>query len=453
MLLQGVSIAEDQALIIGCCGQYANGGISLLRGTKNDARHIRDLLIERGVKEKNIDYLVEKDATQYNISQKMKAKASSGLKRGDTLYVYYSGHGTSTGDSGVFAKTLRDNPNILERLVNSAGLITYDFDMKHPEETLIITSRDFKPTFETLDDRGVNIVWIADACYAGNAYRSSSVKKSKYVTIEKDNLGWTPPKGKVKYNHLLFYGASVSTITTQEIRYKGEYRGAFSVELSNCLNEKTRASNISNKALKTCLEKNYSKFVFDSSVYPMDASRDTQKVIAARRTKQTSHHPRDNRTYKEKLFDLKNKREALKIKIYSENRESRAIDTFCYGEVLNIDLEKPASNVVALTMDIKGNVIMLYPNKNTQPNQKLKQVIQTEVQDPIGTDLVKVFVVDNARTYKTILHYKDREGGRLSLSEIENIYKALATSKKFSTTAVRVETIATPVDKCKEGDY
>ena len=183
-LLGTMGIAEDHALIVGCCSEYKNGSIPELAGTKNDARHIRNILQDRGIKTQNIDYLVEKDATSRNITKKLKAKESSNLKKGDTLYVYYSGHGTSTGDRSDFSTKLTSDADILKRLNNSAGLITYDFDIDHPENTLIITSRDFKPTFKKLDDKGVKIVWIADACYAGNAYRCGNCTKSKFVTIQ-----------------------------------------------------------------------------------------------------------------------------------------------------------------------------------------------------------------------------------------------------------------------------
>lgn len=452
VLLGTMGIAEDQALIVGCCSEYKHGGISLLAGTENDAKHIRNILQNRGVKPNNIDYLVEKDATYKNITEKLKAKESSNLKKGDTLYVYYSGHGTSTGDRGVFSNKLTSDEDILKRLNNSAGLITYDFDMRHPKDALIITSRDFKPTFKKLDDRGINIVWIADACYAGNAYRSANGTGSKFITINKENFGWTPPKSQTNYKNLLFYGASVSTITTQEIKYKGEARGAFSVELVNCLNKNYGSSTISNKDLKNCLEKNYANFVFDSSVYPIDDRLDSQRVITASSKHSNSQQNMTNISFKEKLFALQNDTAPLKLNIYSDDAPNLTIDTFCFGEILNIDLQNPTNNLAVFTLDNKNKMIMLYPNKDSRPNQKLKQIIQTEVQDPVGTDKVKVFAIADTTTYASIWKYKNKEAGVLSSADVETIYHALNKSKKFQSTLVEVKTIKTPVKECREGD-
>lgn len=445
-------MAENQALVIGCCSNYKLEGIPLLGGTENDARYIKNLLQSREVKPKNIDYLVEEDATFKNITEKLKAKEFSNLKRGDTLYVYYSGHGTSTGDEGVFSRKLTSNKDILKRLNNSAGLIPYDFDIQHPKDTLIITSRDFKPTFKKLDDRGINIVWIADACYAGNAYRSLSGIRSKFITINKDDLGWTPPRGQTTYKNLIFYGASISTMVARETKYKGEARGAFSVELVNCLNKNYGTSTISNKDLKKCLEKNYSNFVFDSSVYPIDNRLDTKEIIAAPAKNSSSEQNMTNTSFKQKLFSLQNNTTPLKLNIYSEDAPNLTIDTFCLGEMLDIDLQNPTNNLAVFTMDSANKIIMLYPNRNSKSNQKLKQIIRTEVQYPVGTDKVKVFSIADTATYTTIWKYKNKEAGVLSSSDVETIYDALNKSKKFQSALVQVKTIKTPVNECRKGD-
>lgn len=443
-------IAQNHALVIGCCSEYLNSGIPSLKGTKNDASHIKRILLERAVRPANLDYLVEKDANYKNITSKVKALEKSNLQKGDTLYVYYSGHGASADDRSAFGKKLSGDADILQRLNNSTGLIPYDFDISKPNKTLIITSRDLRPTFEKLDAKGINIVWIADACYAGNAYRSTTKHSAKRVNIDTKELQPSTLTMPPKYKHLLFYGATLTDIMTEETYYNDEYRGAFSVEVVNCLEKNYDKKQITNQDFKNCLENNYAPFIFSSSIYPIGNKRATQLVMKA-----SAKHIQTNTAglnYKEKLFTLQNNKPTLKLNIYSDDAQDKVIDTFCMREILNIDLAHKANNVVAFTLDINNKLIMLYPNSNTKKSYALSKIIQTEVQPPAGVDKVKIFTLQDQSVYDTIFKYKNKQEGALSEFEAEKIYKALKKSKLFSTALVKVTTIDTDIKQCLKGD-
>ena len=443
-------LAQNHALVIGCCSNYANAGIPLLKGTTNDASHIRTILLERAVTPANLDYLVEKDANYKNITSKVKALESSDLEKGDTLYLYYSGHGTSADDRSDFGKKLSGNADLLQRLNNSTGLIPYDFNISKPNETLIITSRDLRPTFEKLDAKGINIVWIADACYAGNAFRSGATDSAKRLNIHSKELAPSTYTTAPNYKHLLFYGATLTDIMTVETHYKGEYRGAFSVEVVNCLEKNYGKKEISNQDFKNCLENNYAPFAFSSSIYPIGNERASQVVIkVSAKPMQTSTATQN---YKEKLFALQNNTASVKLNIYSEDAKDKAIDTFCMRERLNIDLEKRANNVAVFTLDVNNKLIMLYPNSHTKRSHALSKIIQTDVQPPAGIDRVKIFTIQDQSVYDSIYQYKNRQDGVLSEAEAETIYNVLNKSKKFHTALVKVTTINTDIKQCLKGD-
>jgi hypothetical protein len=464
-LLTSITLAEDHALIVGCCGQYkAQAGISLLKGTTNDAKHIYDILLDRGVQDKNIDYLVESDATYHNITSKLKAKNQNNLlNKGDTLYVYYSGHGTSVGDRSVFGKKLSSDKDLLNRLNNSAGLIPYDFDLNDPKHTLIITSRDFKPTFQALDAKGVNIVWIADACYAGNAHRSTNSLNPKKLfqdyqltekaqkSLKKENA-YHANKNNNLYENLIFFGATLTTNMTEEVNVNDEYRGAFSVQVENCLKKRYNNSNITNKNLKECLEKNFVPFMFSSAIYPIDTRLDKRVIIKAPKKSEVKIEHLLN--YRDKLFALQSKQSPLKMNISSTKSPSLALDTFCFGEALEINISNKSNDelVMAFTMDSENRVIILTPNADTNRFSKTNKVVEANVTEPFGKDKVKVFTTTDKTLYQKISKFKNNVDGLLKDKHVQEIYNAFKKSGDFKAAYTEVTTVKTDVSICRNGD-
>lgn len=463
-LLTSITLAQDHALIIGCCGQYKNKDkISLLRGTNNDAKHIYDILLDRGIKAKNIDYLVDENATYHNITSKLKAKKESNLNKGDTLYIYYSGHGTSVGDKSVFGKKLSSNEDLLKRLNNSAGLIPYDFDLNDPIHTLIITSRDFKPTFQDLDSKGVNIVWIADACYAGNAHRSINPFNPKKVfhdyefpqkaqkSLKKENSYYAKRNNKL-YKNLIFFGATLTSNMTEEVNVDNEYRGAFSVQVENCLKKRYGGPNITNKNLKECLEKNFVPFMFSSAIYPLDTRLDDRVIIKAPKKSEVKIEHLLN--YRDKLFALQSNQPPLKMNISSTKNPELALDTFCKGERLEINISNKAKDeyVIAFSMDKENRVIILTPNADTNRFKQTENIVEADVTKPFGKDKVKVFTTTDDKLYQAIAKFKNVKKGLLVDKDIKEIYDALKNSGDFKTAYIEVNTIETDVNTCRNGD-
>lgn len=455
-LLSSALLAENHALIIGCCDNYEYlKKTTPLYGTQNDARHIFDTLVNqrKAVKKSNTKYLVGKNATFYNITHGLKAMEKSNLKRGDTLYVYYSGHGTSLSDHGYFGKRLKTDKAVMKWIENSAGFIPYDFNPNNLLNTLIITKRDFKPTFERLDARGINIVWIADACYAGNAYRSANSEKQKFIKLDPklvaQALSHTYQYNKTSnYKHLLFYGASLTTLPTQEKPYQGETRGEFSIEVEKCLNKSYKTPFIKHKDFKRCLKESYSNYAYNPAFMPLGDKQGEQIILKA------SHNAQVNASalsYKDKLFALQSDQPLLNMTIKSNSSNNSIIKTFCNRELLSVELDDNRGQyIIALSKDRNGRVIMIQPMKNTPLTGN--RLFKTEVQAPFGTDLLKVFTTNDSSIFNTVMKYSNRKNGILSSTDIEMIYKALTKSNNFRTAQAKIQTISTDVDICKQGD-
>jgi len=449
-LLMGLLFGQSRALIIGCCSEYRYlKDINPLFGTVNDAKYMRDILISRGeVKSRDISYLVGRDATYNNIKKSIDTLKNSNLKKGDRLYLFYSGHGTSLSDEKYFGREIRKHKFVKKWIKESTGFVPYDFNPRNIASSLLITKIDFRPMFEILDSRGVQIVWIADACYAGNAYRSSAPSKTKHYTLDQNAIDEAlqtrrPYEQKPPiYKNFIFYGASLHTNPTQERVFRGQLRGEFSIELQKCL-EEIETKIITHGLLQSCLLEGYTQYGYNPAFYPNGDALSSSVIM--RGAKKRLSKPKQR--YRDRLFSLKSKNPLLEISIRSEDSESKVIKTFCNGELISVKIGKNRGKyLIALSMDKNGKVILIYPN----PKQKQKgsRVLRTEVQAPFGKDRLKIFTTNNKETYNSISQYSVV----LNSGDIEMIYKILKKDKTLQTAHRVIETLSTSVDLCLSGD-
>jgi len=452
-LLSGVVWADNHALVIGCCEKYPYlTNIRQLYGTKNDAEHIYNLLVNKhhAVSEKNALLITGKDATYRNITTKLKSmERKKDLKAGDTLYMFYSGHGTSLFDKGYFGKKFKTDKMVREWISNSTGLIPYDLNPKNLSQTMIITKRDFKPVFQRLDERGIRIVWITDACFAGHAYRGANDgSPQKFVTFDSSKIVYNKKSKDPNYKHLLFYGASLATLPTSEHPYQGESRGDFSVEVEKCLNKSYKSSYIRHRDFKKCLQSNFANTQIQHNYYPKNRSLDNQIVIKASTKPKRTQQPQ---SYRDRLFALQNNQPLLEMNVSSLRSTNQVIKTFCRGERLSVNLSgKRGRYIIALSQDKNGKVIMLQPDKKNK--MRGNELFQTDVKKPFGRDRLKVFATDDKSIYNRALQFWDKPQGVLSSTDMEKLYKALKSSGNFKTASMTIETIKTDIETCKQGD-
>jgi len=455
-IFSSVALAENHALIIGCCKKYPQlKNIKTLFGTENDAQHMFDLLVNehKAVLAKNTILLKGKKATYRKITKSLKdIEKSKSLNSGDTLYIFYSGHGTSLFDKGYFGRKFETDKMVREWISNSTGLIPYDFNPNRMLNSMIITKRDFKPVFKRLDSRGIKIVWIVDACFAGNAYRSSAKSDTqKFMKFDESEIVYSENKKKrdPNYKHLLFYGASLATLSTGEHPYQGESRGDFSVEVEKCLNKSYNSTNIRHRDFKKCLNANFSNTQIQHNYYPQDNRQDNQVVIKASKNPTLN---RQSQSYKERLFALQNTQPLLNMSISSLRSKGKVIKTFCNREGVSLKLSgERAKYIIAFTQDSGGKMIMIQPDKKNKMTDN--ELINMDVKGPnFGIDKIKVFATNDKSVYNTALEFYNKPEGVLSSTEIEKIYKALKSSGDFKTANMSVETIQTDIEICKKGD-
>jgi hypothetical protein len=142
---------------------------------------------------------------------------------GDTLLIYFSGHGTSANADG----------NSFDLPYATGAWIPYDLNsdtLESAKRTLVIGHRDLLPRLKHLDEAGRFVVVVSDSCYSGQVVRAFGLKRgaaqTRYLALHTRDLGVShvappaapavsarPPPPPYPYQHVvLLSGASDSEV-------------------------------------------------------------------------------------------------------------------------------------------------------------------------------------------------------------------------------------------------
>jgi hypothetical protein len=205
-----------------------------LFGPTNDVASLMEVLSTRyDFPSGNITTLLNGQATKKNILQ-----ALSDLKhrshKGDFIFFYFSGHGTSAYDRE--ASLSMDN--------TTGAIVPYDFDAVpgNPRKTLerlIIGRRDLQPILLELDrDRTLFVVF--DSCYSGNAVRAirtgRGIPKFVPLDIPADTATFSAIKDiPFPYTSLVYFAAAHQTETADDLRPEDTHDGRSHGALTDAL--------------------------------------------------------------------------------------------------------------------------------------------------------------------------------------------------------------------------
>ena len=242
--LPGTADARNVALLV-AVGQFRDPELKEheLLGTAADIDSMQQTLTQHwGFAAGDVVALRNQDATH----ERILAEISSLEKRsapGDTVLIYFSGHGTSAND----VDSSFDLPYA------TGAWIPYDIDMNTPataQSTLIIGRRDLVPRLKKLDQGGRLVVVISDSCYSGQVVRSFGQRFShtRYLPMVTRDLGVArtpapavpsarPPPPPYPYQHVVLLsgasdsetGADISTPQMLQLAptLDGKFHGAF----------------------------------------------------------------------------------------------------------------------------------------------------------------------------------------------------------------------------------
>jgi len=206
--------AKVVALLVGI--SYYPQGIPPLPGVMFDVPAMKSVVIDKmGAAPQDVRILLNKDATQARIIEELKALVTRSAP-GDTVVIYFSGHGTSSRDV--------NGAEFWKIPMGTSGFLPTDIDPSQPKDAskALITGRQHLMPLALLplDKGGRQVVLIADSCFSGNIVRAvNSGPISRYAPIG-GGEGASPPadfkdakveQAEFPYSHVVMISASADT--------------------------------------------------------------------------------------------------------------------------------------------------------------------------------------------------------------------------------------------------
>ncbi len=222
--MTGVAAAKNVALLIGV-GALKDPELKdhELLGPPIDVVSVKQTLTGQwGFAPENVHTLLDQQATHDAILAEISALEQRSAP-GDTLLIYFSGHGTSANADG----------NSFALPYDTGAWIPYDLNsdsLETAQRTLVIGHRDLLPRLKHLDEAGRFVVVVSDSCYSGQVVRAFGLKRgalrTRYLALRTRDLGVAsvaqpaapavsarPPPPPYPYQHVvLLSGASDSEV-------------------------------------------------------------------------------------------------------------------------------------------------------------------------------------------------------------------------------------------------
>jgi len=159
---------NDYAIIIGI-----EGYSSLPKSdySYDDAKLVKEYIKALGIRERNIEFLIDEKATLSGIMKSIEAWLPNKLKKGGKVFVYYSGHGSPDPVTG------------------EAFLVPYDGDPNY----LDVTGYPLKRLYEKLGRlHASEVIIVLDSCFSGAGGRSVLAKGARPLVMTSQNAVLPP---------------------------------------------------------------------------------------------------------------------------------------------------------------------------------------------------------------------------------------------------------------------
>ena len=227
--------AEIHAIVMGF-NTYASK--QALFGSRNDAVDISQALTKRGVTDLTV---LKESATREDFATLWSAMLAR-ARPGDILFVSFSGHGNLSPEK----REPKHTPDGIEK-----GFLFPAYDeAKRPDE--ILRDNDLYDLFKVASDKGLKVVFVADACHSGAAIRgvASSPQTPRFQRFETFGAPLPPPPDPTRIVRrppipgVTIYSAADERQQIQEFSLvEGQKRGVLSYAVARGLEGKAATAN------------------------------------------------------------------------------------------------------------------------------------------------------------------------------------------------------------------
>jgi hypothetical protein len=240
--LAGTAAARNVALLI-AVGQFRDPALKTfeLRGPAIDIDSVQQTLTGQwGFAPGDVLALRDQEATHDRILAEI-AALEKRTSKGDTVLIYFSGHGTSANA----------DDNSFDLPYATGAWVPYDLDyssMPAANKSLVVGRRDLVPRLRRLDESGRWVVVVSDSCYSGQVVRSfgQTFSHTRFLPMNSRDLGIAHVAAPINarqnpppypYQHVVLLsgasdsetGADISTpqALQQAPTLDGKFHGAF----------------------------------------------------------------------------------------------------------------------------------------------------------------------------------------------------------------------------------
>lgn len=195
-----------RALLVGI-NDYVS--VPKLSGAVADAQGMRDALASAGVPQPNLRLILDRAATRPRLLEEMTQLADS-ARPGDLVVLSFAGHGTRVSE--MYPNTKPDHQD------EAYVLAQFDRQLRAGEYDLI-AGPEIKHWIGDLDQKGVDVLFIADTCFGGGLTRKPARRDTlNYREIDvsshlqlKPSAAATPADAALQptaFSHLTFVAAA-----------------------------------------------------------------------------------------------------------------------------------------------------------------------------------------------------------------------------------------------------
>lgn len=205
---------------------YSNvPGCKSFEGSDDDIEMMKSLLLSKyKFNETDIEILFDKDATKEGIINSLN-KLSSGIRKGDIIVFYYTGHGAYQKNSLSY-----NNPSKLDE-----GIVPYDAGVSKG----LLRDKELAVIFDKMIQNGAVLTCIYDCCHSGGMSRGLSIPNG-YITksaesfMEMDAMDPTEPS-VITEKGALILAACTSEQKAQSFEKGSIFTSSLVAELNNSL--------------------------------------------------------------------------------------------------------------------------------------------------------------------------------------------------------------------------
>jgi hypothetical protein len=212
-----------------------------LDGCLNDLDAMRSLLIVHyGFPDKNIVVLKEKEASRRNILNNLDLLGKE-AKKGDTVFIYYSGHGSQVKNSLSVEQDKLD-----EAIVPSDAA----------EGAPYIRDKELGPLFNKILDNGAMLTLVFDCCHSGSLTRGQPenvLPKSRYLPMDTVDIK-DPTQIEIPAalkGALIFSACQDFELASELVNDDMQPQGAFTYAFIKALNQSQYEESAENVLLRT----------------------------------------------------------------------------------------------------------------------------------------------------------------------------------------------------------